>query len=357
MLRGGKKRVLIIRQDRVGDVVLSTALPREIKRQWPDAHVAVMLRPYTRDVYLHDPYVDAIFTDDYSASDRDRTFWAWVRELRRQRFTHALMLLPQARYNYMTFLAGIPVRVGVGAILFHVITGARWVMRHKYRINRHEADFSMDLARKIGVRPQSFAPRIHLDHEERARVAALRDEWGSPGRKLIGIHATSGGSAPNWPPSRYRELADRLEQDTRLRLLITDPVVPSELDPWSCPNAGSTLRQAILRFAALDALVSASTGPMHVCAALGVPTVALFCPISSCAPVRWGPLGNRAEIILPAAGYCQGPDQPASDGPPSSCPGAPHRCTFTGSGGIDVETVERGLTRVLFGEPSGGAPR
>jgi len=86
-----------------------------------------------------------------------------------------------------------------------------------------------------------------------------------------------------------------------------------------------------------DVLVSSSTGPMHIAAALRVPTVSLFCPIESCSPKLWGPQGNRADIVLPADDYCQ-----------KRCSGDPHRCDF--EGGIEVDTVADRILRSIDGK-------
>ncbi|MCL4551443.1 MAG: lipopolysaccharide heptosyltransferase family protein, partial [Bacteroidetes bacterium] len=61
-----QRRILIVRPDRIGDVVLSTPLPREIKKTFPDSFVAVLVRKYTQDIYLNNPNVDKILLiDDY----------------------------------------------------------------------------------------------------------------------------------------------------------------------------------------------------------------------------------------------------------------------------------------------------
>lgn len=60
-----QKRILIVRQDRIGDAVLSTPIPREIKKKWPDSFIAVLVRDYTKDIFLNNPYVDKkIIFDD-----------------------------------------------------------------------------------------------------------------------------------------------------------------------------------------------------------------------------------------------------------------------------------------------------
>jgi ADP-heptose:LPS heptosyltransferase len=317
-----QRRILIIRQDRIGDAVLATALPREIKNRWPNSHVGVLVRGYTKPLFENNPFVDVILTDDHTPETRKATFWPMVRELRRHRFTHALMLLPEARINYMTFCAGIPFRVGHGIILFHALTLARPVMTRKFRKGRHEAEYSLDLARSIGVKTENATPEIHLTAAERNQSKSLASHWGDK-RRVIGLHATSGQSAPNWEPEAWAELANILRRDDSLQIVVTDNVIPEalkNLEGLKYPNVGSDLREAMVNLGALDLLVSASTGPMHMAAALKVRTLSLFCPLASCEPALWGPLGNEAAYVLPEEEYCR-----------DRCPGNPHDCRFHGS--------------------------
>lgn len=58
------RRILIVRIDRIGDVVLTTSMPREIKKKYPDSFVAVLVRSYTRDIFINNPYVDEIIIAD-----------------------------------------------------------------------------------------------------------------------------------------------------------------------------------------------------------------------------------------------------------------------------------------------------
>ncbi len=327
-----QKRILIIRQDRIGDAVLATAIPREIKKSWPNSHVGVLVRGYTKPLFAHNPHVDTVISDDHTPETRKQTFWPMVRELRRHRFTHALMLLPEARINYMMFCAGIPFRVGHGIILFHALTFTAPVMTRKFRKGRHEGEYSMDLARRIGVKTEDVSPEIHLTDEENDRAKIKAAEWGN-NKKVIGLHTTSGQSAPNWYPAAWAELARMLHQDDSVQVVVTDNEIPEELKKLPgvlYPNEGVDLREALVNIRSLDLLVSASTGPMHMAAALKVPTLSLFCPLPACEPALWGPLGNEAQYVLPEEEYCR--DQ---------CPGDPHVCHLVGSNLADPTEVAR----------------
>ena len=124
-----------------------------------------------------------------------------------------------------------------------------------------------------------------------------------------------------------------------VKIVITDLVVPEEIKNLRniiCINEGNDLRKSIVNFSALDILISASTGPMHIAAALKVKTLSLFCPLTACSPILWGPKGNDSNIILPEVNYCQ-----------MKCPGDPKKCSFRGEGGIDAEKIYQRLKKII----------
>ncbi len=333
-----QRRILISRPDRIGDVVLSTAIPRAIKKQFPGSYVALLLREYTKDIYLNNPYVDEIITIDDLLEEKT-SFFTKAHEIHKYGFTHSLALLPNQTINYLLFCAGIKTRIGEGTRLYQVITFTKSVSRKNYIPLRHEADYCMDLARRIGVVTDDLASEIFLSDSEKEEAASIRNKLLNGKKYLIGIHTTSGNSAPNLPAAKYRELVLKLKLNNNYSVVVTDNNVPDELkdiDSLQFPNIGMPLRESIKKFAALDCLVSASTGPMHLCAALKVKTVALFCPLTACSPVLWGPQGNVNEIILPSENYCA-----------EKCPGDPKKCNFTGEGGIETDTIIERLDRIL----------
>jgi heptosyltransferase-2 len=161
------------------------------------------------------------------------------------------------------------------------------------------------------------------------------------------MHPGSGKSAPNWRIDRYGELAGEiLERHPSARIVVTGSEAEKE---FSRAFAGLTstrvidmvgtltLRELTAVISHYSLLVSASTGPMHIAAGLGVPTVSLFCPLTACSPRLWGPQGNRSAVLLPSEGYCQ-----------QQCPGDPHVCQF--EGGIHVAQAAEAVALMLESE-------
>lgn len=331
-----QKRFLIIRPDRIGDVVLSTPIPRELKNTYPDCFIGVLLREYTKNIYVNNPHVDDVIVDTGDKEFRYKI--QLIKEIRSYNFTHAFMLLPTEKMNWILFFSGIKNRIGVGHKFYQFITNTKSVYRRKYNPLRHEADYCMDTARKIGVETDNLDTEIHLSIEEKNFVDSLKKIFKVEKKFLIGVHTTSGNSSPNWKPFMYCELINKLKLLPNVQMLVTDLEVPDEIiniDQVLYPPKKS-LRDLIQIISTLDLLISSSTGPMHIAAALKIPTLALFCPLTACSPKLWGPSGNNATNILPDENYCG-----------VVCSGNPKQCSFDGEGGISVEKVFEEVKRMI----------
>jgi len=323
-----QKRILIIRPDRIGDVVLSTPIPRELKQFYPDCYVGVLVRNYTKDIYINNPNVNQIIIDSEKKDIKSKI--QLVREIRSHNFTHAFMLLPTERMNWLLFFAGIKNRIGVGHKFYQFITNTKSVYRRKYIPLRHEADYCMDMARKIGVDSNNLDTEIHLTEDERNFCLGLKQQFKRQKDYVIGIHVTSGNSVPNWKPNIYADLIRKLQSLPNVSVLITDLIIPDEvknLKEVIYPPQKS-LRDLVHIISCLDILIASSTGPTHITAALQIPTLTMFCPLPACSQELWSPKGNNAINILPDKNYCE-----------VVCSGNPKQCSFKGEGGISVERV------------------
>ena len=326
--------------------MLATPLLRALRKSFPEAFIAVLVRPYTRDLMLHHPAVDEIIVDDPGGAHRGRTgFLGQVRELRRHRFDTALLLLPTERMAWMLWAAGIRTRVGVGMKLYEALTFMRTVSRHKYIPLRHEADYCLDLGRSIGAEPDGLDVELFLTTAERGAARTMLHErgWNASGGRLIGIHPGSGRSSPNWRIGRYAEFVSLLLRQKDIQVVLTgSPDERAYAETFRAEVPGRiidlvgqlSLRELMAVIAHEQVLVSSSTGPMHIAAGLKVPTVSLFCPLTACSPELWGPRGNRSEVVLPPADYCA-----------TRCPGDPHICDL--EGGTEPVTVLAALQRIL----------
>jgi len=328
-------RLLILRPDRLGDVVLSTPLPREIKKNYPDTFVVVLVRNYTKDIYTNNPFVNEILIEE----ELGDSFWQRVKRIRSFSFTHGIALLPTEKNNWLLFFSGIKIRIGVGHKFYQFLSNAKSIYRRKYIPLRNEADYCLDALRKIGIENPDTAVSIYLSDEEKKKVLEIRESFITDKKIFVGIHATSGKSAPNLSLPEYRRLAEQLVQIKNVKVFITEKEIPNELkdiEGVSYYFENLSLRDSIIAFSAADVLISASTGPMHIAAALKVKTLSVFCPLPACEPKLWGPQGNEAYFVMPDENYCS-----------KVCSGDPQTCMFEGNGGINAEKIVAQLKKIF----------
>ena len=292
------RRILIIRPDRVGDVVLTTPLIRSIRQSFPDAFLCVMVSPLNVPLLEQNPHINEIITDDPSGADAGRSgFWRKVALVRGYNFDTGLMPFPRERHAWMMFFAGIRTRIGVGHKLYEMLTFMPTVSRHKYIPLRHEADYMMDLGRRIGVTSLDMRPELFIADDEkknaRIRLSSLGLDLQRP---IVGVNPLSRGSVPNWKPEKYFEFIEKLLSQYSVAINLAPYEAAERVRFGVLEQRGAlilmeTLRDHMASVSQFDVLVSSSTGPMHIAAGLGIPTVSIFCPLPPCSPQLWGPLG------------------------------------------------------------------
>lgn len=308
------KRILIVRTDRVGDVIMITPMIREIRKTFPDAYIAALTRPQTSAILENNPYLNEVITDDLQKD----SFWKVVKELRAKKFTHGLLVMPTERAAYQMFFAGIKKRIGVGRKLYEVITLMDSVSRNNYIPLRHEADYCMDLARKIGVRTDNISPEIFLTKEEIAGgtkfLQSLNIDLDS--KKII-IHSGSLNSSPNWHEDKYIELIKKLLseiKDIKISILLTAREMSDEFLKkinglndnriFNVSQKIDSIRDLIVFINSADLIMVSSTGPAHIADALRQKAVVIHSHRPMNCSQHWGIINDPSSNIEVTESYC-----------------------------------------------------
>lgn len=310
-------KILIIRTDRIGDLIASTPVFESIKKARPDSYVAAMVSPYTRDLLKNNPFVDEIIVYDRDGTHKGfKGLLDLARGLKEKRFDAVITLFSNFRLGLLVYMAGIPIRIAPATKIAQVFYNRRVLQRRSQSI-KHEADYNLDLLKVLGIEETVRVVGLWTDRESEDAANRFITAGGlskaSEERRLIGIHPGSGGSAGNWSAERYAEMADKLIYDYGYSVVLTGSIKEKELlsrVSGAMRNKPSIyLSDKILNFAALlkrfSVFVSSSTGPMHMAAAQKVPTVSIFSPVRACIPVRWGPIGNRQRVLMPDVPMCE----------------------------------------------------
>lgn len=300
-------RILVIRLDRLGDVVLSTPVFEELRRKFPHAVITAMVRPPCRDVVAGHPAVDEVIVyDKEGAHHRPWATINFARGLRRHEFDTALVLHPSNRSHWIPWFARIPVRIGYDR-------KNAWLLTHrlphrKQEGLKHEAAYTLDLLRPFGIESRPPRPTVSVTPQADERIAALLAEAGvGPGERLVAVHPSASCVSKRWMPERFAQVADRLSSEQGVRVcLIAGPSEAAHAEAVACamrqPAVNFAGRLSVGEMAALlrrcRLLVSNDSGPVHVAAAVGTPVVDIFGRNQrGLSPARWGPLGEGHVVL------------------------------------------------------------
>lgn len=305
------RKILIVRTDRIGDVVLSLPMIAALKSLVPHAVVAFLLRSYTEDLVEDQPGLDRVLL--YDRSGVRKPFAEMLSEIRSEQFDAVVVTYPTLRLALLAFFAGIPWRIGTGYRWYSFLFNKR-VYEHRKTAEKHEAEYNLSLLRVFGeVIEKDPSPRLMLqarnDKEAMDVLNEMRIGEDSP---FVILHPGSGGSARDWRPESFGKLAARLVSGGTSVVVTGGPgeeELVSAVVRHSEDSAKALSRtMPLLTLAALiskaDAFVSNSTGPLHIAAAVGTPVVAFYPPIRQCSSARWGPLTDRKVIFEPRAADC-----------------------------------------------------
>ena len=300
-------RILVIRLDRLGDVVLSTPVLQALRERFPHAFIAMLVRPPCRGAVDGHPALNEVI--GYDKDRAHRSLWATIRfarSLRRHEFDTALILHPSNRSHWIPWLAGIPVRIGYDR-------KSGWLLTHrlphrKQEGAKHEAVYTLELLAPLGVSPADPRPvvPVHPDAVERVD-ALLRASAIGPGDRLVAIHPSASCVSKRWLPERFAEVADLLIMEQRVRVCL----VAGEADAGHAQQVARAMRQPALDLAGrlsiaeliallgrCRCLLSNDSGPVHLAAAVGTPVVDIFGRNQAgLSPQRWGPLG-QGHVVL-----------------------------------------------------------
>jgi len=302
-------RILVVRTDRMGDVLLSTPVPRALKEDPRDYHVTMMVTPYTRPIVEKNPHVDDIF--EYDSEERNSDL---IARLKRGKYDAAVVLHPTIRLAWILSRAGIPRRIGTGSRLYSFLFTERVPIRRSVS-GLHEAKCNLAMVKSLCEAGEKVLPEIFIDNRERNEASKRLESFGLNSRAFVVIHPGSGGSARDWPVRSFASLADAVSSRMGKKVLVTggpgEEKLASEVASLmsSCPvaMAGSLgIRELAAILGSAGALVTNSTGPMHLATAVDTPVVAIFCPIVGCSPSRWGPLGDGSVVLIPNVPSCEG---------------------------------------------------
>lgn len=302
------KNLLIVRTDRIGDVVLSLPLAELVKRNFPNCKVTYLLREYTKCLAQDHPFIDSILLLKERKGKiliKDN-----FRELKKYNFDSCLIVYPTFQTALIAFLSRIKHRIGTGYRWYSFLLNHK-IFEHRKFAEKHELEYNVNLLSAFGINEKVSVDKIefHLNvspQSEREIDKLLNENKIDPSKPIVIIHPGSGGSAIDLPINRFKELVEMLSVNSETSIIITGLSSEKKLCDQLIINdkiknfAGKLSLSEIIALLSKSAIfISNSTGPIHIAAALGKPTIGFYPKILSCSAKRWGPYSNKGKIFIP----------------------------------------------------------
>lgn len=316
-------KLLVRTPNWIGDAVMCLPALRELRRVLPQAELVLVARPWVSEVFPLDELRCRLIAYDTRNQHRGLLGrWRMAAHLRREKFSAAILFQNALDAAVLAALSGIPIRAGYarqgrGPLLTHPVAVPRGG-----EILPHEAHYYLELLRRLGLISQfPEVTQILLPTTDSGRATArkriekffhqnssLPAGWKAEGGLLVGVSpGASFGTAKRWPAERFADLSRRLNEQWGAISIFFGSPEESLLVESILPQAGkaalslagkTSLKEFIQLVQGCDLYVTNDTGAMHVVAALGVPTLAIFGPTDE---QGTRPLGPHVELLTGTA--------------------------------------------------------
>lgn len=302
------QNILIVRTDRIGDVVLTVPVAGIIKKHLSGSKVSFLVRNYTSSIINNHPHIDNVLI--LREENRKIPFWKNVKEIKKYNFDSCIVVYPTFKIALMMLAAGIKLRVGTGYRWYSFLFNKK-VYQHRKNAEYHELEYNVNLLTRIGinekVNPGTVDFGLKTDNGNELKIKQLLYENGISGvNPIVIVHPGSGGSAIDLPLTKLKQLIELMACELKVDIIITGSKSEKELCGQLVVNSNIKnftglfdLGELIALISKADIIIGNSTGPIHIGAALGKFVIGFYPKITACSPERWGPYSDKKAVFQP----------------------------------------------------------
>ena len=302
------KNLLIVRTDRIGDVVLSLPLAELIKKHYPDCKITFLVRDYTKDIVQNHPYIDDIIL--LKEENGKILIRQNIHPIAKKNFDSAVIVYPTLQTSLIIYLSKIKNRIGTGYRWYSFLFNHK-IYEHRKYAEKHELEFNVSLLKKFGIDEQVTKQNVNFNlHPNEEDIKKVRGQLINENidftKPIIIIHPGSGGSAVDLPIEKFGELISLISSKLDVEIILTGSKEEKQLCDSLVINKSIKNFAGIFNLAELIALINFcdifianSTGPIHIAASLDKYIIGFYPKILACSPKRWGPYNKKSVVFSP----------------------------------------------------------
>ncbi|MBM4001757.1 MAG: lipopolysaccharide heptosyltransferase II [Planctomycetes bacterium] len=301
--------IAILLPNWIGDVVMATPALRSLRTHFPADRILGVMRPYVARILDGTSWLDEAWPFDRRAADRGIRFWPVARRLRRETIGLAIVMPNSLSAGLLAAVAGAKERVGFGGILHRGLLTQRLSRprQHGMPTPYSAVDHYLALAQAVGCPAANRRLELALTEQDQRGADGVwqKLQWG-PSEFVVAVNTGSANSpARNWPTDRFAEVIRTLVARPRIRVLVlggprekadAEQLVTQANHPAVRSLADIDTSLGVMKgcIARCNAMISTDSGPRHIAAAFGVPTVTIYGSIDR----RWNTNYNPREWTL-----------------------------------------------------------
>ncbi|MGL5109599.1 MAG: glycosyltransferase family 9 protein [Vibrio ordalii] len=305
-------KLLVIRNDKIGDFMLAWPSFAMLKASLPDCHITALVPNYTVALAELCPWIDSVLIDptDKGSKHAQRDL---ITKIEAEHFDASINLFSTTYNAKLVWKSKIPYRLAPATKLAQIFYNKR-IKQKRSQSAKPEFEYNLDLIRSflsdIGCKAVEPSPpyltfsaqRLNGQKNKLAKQLQLDST-----KSWVYVHAGSGGSANNLSLAQYADLIVGLEGNFDV-VLTAGPgeeqkaaQLQSLMRERGRASALYDKNDGLVDFACsiacADLFVAGSTGPLHIAATLDVPTVGFFPGKRSSTPLRWKPLNSEGRHL------------------------------------------------------------
>ncbi|WP_112478477.1 glycosyltransferase family 9 protein [Vibrio variabilis] len=306
------KNILVVRNDKIGDFMLAWPSFAMLKASMPDCRVTALVPSYTVALARACPWIDEVIVDCGKNADK-HTQKHLVQTLKGAKFDASINLFSTTYNALLVWKAKIPYRLAP-ATKFAQLFYNRRIKQKRSQSAKPEYEYNLDLVRAF-LTDQSIdiveprAPYFSFSLDALAKQKEkLASELGlNKALPWVYVHAGSGGSANNLTLEQYSNLVAGIDRNVNV-VLTAGPGEEEKARELQNLLAEKRIESVVYdkndglvdfscSLACASLFIAGSTGPLHIAAALDVPTVGFFPAKRSATPLRWKPLNSDGRHL------------------------------------------------------------
>jgi len=297
------KKILVRVPNWIGDAVMCLPALESLKALYPSSEIFLLAKPSVVPVFENSPALAGFILVE---GGRHSGFFGTLRlsrELRARDFDLAVLFQNAFGAALVSFLAGVKERVGYArdmrsALLTKAVPVSAEIKK------RHQIFYYLNIIKALGAKvPEAPVPKIYITGKEAASARAFLEREGLSGKPVFGAAPGAAfGPAKRWPVERFAAVLKGLVDEYKGGALVfggpddkeacagVKAALPSTIDL----SGKMTLRESSALVALTSVFITNDSGPMHLAAAIGVPTIGIF---GSTEDSLTGPTGPKAASV------------------------------------------------------------